>query len=70
MPRKRLSDAAYERSYQHEQQYIKESYKWVNIQFNKKIPEDMELYDFLKSQPEKIAPFIKNLIRQAMKGAE
>lgn len=66
MPKKEFSTDRYEKQYQYEQQYIKESYKWINIPFNKKMPEDMELYEYVKSQPEKQAPFIKKLIRQDM----
>lgn len=52
--------------YQYDQQYLKDNYKWINLGFNTNKPEDMELYSFIKTQPEKQAPYIKELIRKAM----
>jgi len=54
-------------------QYISENYKWVNIGFNQKVPEDVEIYTFLMGLKDRgiaKAPFIKKLVRQAMEKEE
>ena len=52
--------------YEYEQQYIKETYKWVNVQFSKKNPEDMAIYDHIASQGESKASYLKRLVREDM----
>lgn len=64
MARKRTFN---EHDYERSQSYIKETYKWVNVQFSKVNPEDVELYDFISSQPESKAAYIKRLVREDMK---
>jgi len=61
VPRKKTPEM-----YQYEQNYIKETYKWVNIQFSQKNPEDMEIYDHIANQPESKAAYIKRLVREDM----
>ena len=51
---------------EYDKKFLKEHYKWINLPFNIDKPEEMELYDFIKSRPEKQVPFIKQLIREAM----
>jgi len=50
---------------EYDKQFLKDNYKWINIGFNQNVPEEKQLYDFIKSQTAK-APFIKNLIRKAI----
>lgn len=45
------------------QAYIDANTKQIKARF---YPTDMALYDFVKSQPEGIAPYIKRLIREDM----
>lgn len=50
----------------YDKQFLREHYKWINLGFNTEKPDDMELYNFVKTNPEKQAPFLKRLIREAM----
>lgn len=54
---------------EYDKQFLKDNYKWINLGFNQNVPEEKELYDFVKSQPQKV-PFVKNLIRNALKEAK
>ena len=49
----------------YDKDYIRNHYAWINLGFNKDKPEEVELYNFIKSQPQQ-APFLKKLIREAM----
>ena len=65
MPRKKTTDFD---NYKYQQQYIKEKLKFVNVPFNSKFPEEMELYNYLNEHSEKTGEkkgaFIKRLIRE------
>ena len=61
MPRKKSL-----KTYEYEQSYIKETYKWVNVQFNIKNPDDMEVYDRIANQAESKAAYIKRLVKEDM----
>lgn len=52
--------------YEYEQNYIRETYKWVNVQFNIKNPDDMAVYDYIASQAESKAAYIKRLVKEDM----
>ena len=70
MPRVKKSDFD---EYKYQQQYIKENLRFVNVPFNSKFPEEMELYDHLndhaKATGEKKGAYIKRLIREDMQKA-
>ena len=46
--------------------YISKNYKWVSLGFNQKVPEDVEIYEWLKQFKKTKAPYIKALIRKDM----
>lgn len=63
MPKKRkLTPEAYRKS----QQYIKQTYNWVNIQFNKNDPEEMAIYAHISSQGQSKAAYLKKLVMMDM----
>ncbi|MBQ9000367.1 MAG: hypothetical protein IJ087_00745 [Eggerthellaceae bacterium] len=43
--------------------YQKEKTKQIAIRFS---PNEMDVYDFIKSRPEGIAPYLKRLVREDM----
>lgn len=54
--------------YKYQQEYIKKNLRFVNVPFNSKLQEEIELYDYLnihaKETGEKKGAYIKRLIRQ------
>ena len=58
-----------EEKYQYDQQYLKENMKVINITFNRRNDEDMELLDWLAKKPGPTVPYIKSLIRADMERA-
>ena len=63
MPRKKSGTFD---NYAYQQGYIKQYVRFVNVPFNSKIPEEMELYDYLNAIDEKKGAYIKRLIREDM----
>jgi len=55
-----------ENDYNRTQQYIRENYQWVNVNFNKRLKEDMEILEWLNGVGESKAQYIKRLIRKDM----
>lgn len=53
-------------TYEYEQNFIKETYKWVNVQFNIRNSDDMAVYDYIASQAESKAAYIKRLVKEDM----
>ena len=64
MPRKRAP--ATEKDYERAQKYIKETYKWVNVQFSQINEEEMAMYDHIAKQPESKAGYLKRLVKEDM----
>lgn len=56
--------------YSKSQQYIKKTYKWVNVQFNKNDPEEMAIYAHIANQGHSKAAYLKRLVMKDMKGGE
>ena len=52
--------------YLYQQEYIKENVKFVNVPFNMKTEEDVQVYEYLNRIKEKKASYIKRLIREDM----
>lgn len=65
----KLSDEAYQRRTEYNNEYRKKYMKGKSILFNTQYPEDMALLDWLKKQPEGGVQFIKRLIRENMEAA-
>ena len=62
----KLSDEALARKKHYNQDYAKKNFKCKNLQFNTVIPEDIALFDWVKSQKEGGTAYIKRLIREDM----
>ena len=52
--------------YKYQQEYIHDNIKFVNIPFNMKNGEDVELFEYLNSIEGKKATYMKQLIRRDM----
>ena len=61
-----LSPKAKARKHEYDVRYAKENFQCKNLSFNKKIPEDIALLDWVKVQPEGGNAYIKRLIREDM----
>ena len=62
----KLSEEAQARKTAYNIKYARETYKGKNLQFSTKIPADMEMFEWIKSQPEGGTPYIKRLVREDM----
>lgn len=59
-----------QKQYEHDQKYIQDNIKFINISLNKKKPEDMEIYEWLNSKGSRgKGAYIKGLIIEDMKKA-
>lgn len=56
------------KKYEYDQKWLKENVKKVTLTFNVSREDERELYDWLRSQPEKMVPLVKRLLREEMGG--
>ena len=56
--------------YAENQRYIKETYRWVDIQFSKKDPMEMALYEHIAKQGMSKAAYLKSLVMKDMNGGD
>ena len=61
-----LSAEAMKRKKEYDKKYAKEHFQGKHITFNKDIPEEIELFEWIKAQPEQGNTYIKRLIREDM----
>ena len=61
-----LSAEALKNKREYDKQYQRENFKGKYITFNKKVPEDMEMYEWIRTRPEQGNCYIKRLIREDM----
>ena len=54
------------KKYSYDQGYLAENITKVSLTFNRRVPEDMELMEWLKSKPEGRNQYIKRLLREDM----
>lgn len=62
----KLSPEAMKRKREYDKRYAKEHFQGKYITFNKDIPEEIELFEWVRTRPEQGNTYIKRLIREDM----
>lgn len=62
----KLSEKSMARKIKYDREYAKNFFKVKTVTFNTLYPEDIELFDWIKSQSENATKYVKRLIREDM----
>ena len=62
----KLSEEAKKRKIEYNMEYARKNFQGKYITFNKTIPADIELYEWMKNRKEPANAYIKRLIREDM----
>ena len=62
----KLSEQALKNKRAYDKKYARENFQGKYLTFNKNVPEEMEMFEWVRTRPEGGNPYLKRLIREDM----